>query len=76
MIFPHIPKTRKTIMEAKRLIGNTKEELYSILGSPDYSEFGDTYLVYIVRRWLVRKAVVIDLDLNGVIENAYTVSDF
>lgn len=66
----------KKIKVIDKLIGKTREEIYSILGSPDYSEFGDAQLVYIVRRWLAKKAIVIELDLNGVVETVYTVSDY
>jgi outer membrane protein assembly factor BamE (lipoprotein component of BamABCDE complex) len=65
-------KTRKNIKEINQLLGKNREEIYSLLGTPDYSEFGDMQLIYITRSWFRKKALVIDLDMDETVESVYT----
>ncbi|WP_312764677.1 hypothetical protein [Epilithonimonas sp.] len=63
-------------MKAHILIGKNKEELYSLFGAPDYSEFGGIQLIYITRIWFIERTLMVDLDIDGIVESVYTIHKF
>ncbi|WP_027384394.1 hypothetical protein [Epilithonimonas caeni] len=69
-------KITKQLMEnAYQLIGKTKEEIYTLLGTPDYLELEGTQLIYIIRNWFRRNALILELDTDDTVESAEPVYD-
>ncbi len=63
--------TKQVMKNSHQLIGKTKEEIYTLLGTPDYSEFGGAQLIYIKDRgWFRNKlAIFIDFNPDGLVES-------
>ncbi|MPS73783.1 MAG: hypothetical protein E2590_11630 [Chryseobacterium sp.] len=69
-------KITKQLMEnTYQLIGKTKEEIYTLLGTPDYLELEGTQLIYIIRNWFRRNALILELDTDDTVESAEPVYD-
>ncbi|MPT30955.1 MAG: hypothetical protein E2600_04655 [Chryseobacterium sp.] len=68
--------TKQVMEDPHQLIGKTKEEIYALLGTPDYSEFEGTQLIYITRSWswFRRNALILELDPDEmIVESTETV---
>ncbi len=75
-MYHHIKITKQVMKNTHQLIGKTKEEIYTLLGTPDYSEFGGMQLIYITKSWFRRNALIIELDTDGIVENTETIYNF